>query len=63
MRETIRVIFAAADICGDIESAIFWHKNTPLPPFGYKTAEQLVSEGRTEDLIRYITSLQAGFAK
>ncbi|MFG7003166.1 DUF2384 domain-containing protein, partial [Burkholderia pseudomallei] len=27
-----------------------------------KTAEQLVSEGRTEDLLRYVTSLEAGAA-
>ncbi|MCA8157988.1 DUF2384 domain-containing protein, partial [Burkholderia contaminans] len=30
--------------------------------FDYKTAEQLVSEGRTEDLLRYVTSLEAAAA-
>ena len=42
--------------------AIFWYRNVPLPPFGYKTAEQLVSEGRTEDVLRYVESLEAGAA-
>jgi hypothetical protein len=30
--------------------------------FGYKTAERLVSEGRTDDLLRYLTSPEAGAA-
>jgi hypothetical protein len=33
-----------------------------LPPFGYKTAEQLVTDGRTEDVLRYVSSLEAGVA-
>ncbi len=62
LREALRAIRAATDLSGDIERAIFWYRNDPLPPFGYKTAEQLVSEGRTEDLLRYIQSLEAGAA-
>lgn len=60
LREAVRVIRVAIDISGDVEGAIFWYRNVPLPPFDYKTAEQLVSEDRTEDLIRYINSLEAG---
>jgi hypothetical protein len=30
--------------------------------FGYKTAERLVSEGRTDDLLRYVASIEAGAA-
>lgn len=62
LRESVRAMRAAADIAGSVEKAIFWFKNNPLPPFDYKTPQDLVSEGRTEDLIRYIQSLQAGFA-
>lgn len=62
LRESVRVMRAAADIAGSVEKAIFWFKNNPLPPFDYKTPQDLVSEGRTEDLIRYIQSLQAGSA-
>jgi uncharacterized protein (DUF2384 family) len=53
---------AAADIAGSVEDAIYWFKNNPLPLFDYKTPQDLVSEGRTEALIRYIQSLQAGYA-
>ncbi len=62
LRDALRVIRAANDLSGDVERTIFWYRNEPLPAFLYKTAEQLVSDGRTEDLIRYIQSLEAGFA-
>ena len=56
------MIRAAADLSGDIERALFWYRNEPLQLFEYKTAEQLVSDGRTDDLLRYIGSLQVGAA-
>ena len=62
LRESVRVMRAAVDITGSVEKAIFWFKNNPLAPFDYKTPQELVSEGRTETLIRHIQSLQAGFA-
>lgn len=62
LREAVRVLRAATDINNDVASAIFWYRNEPLPPFAYKTAEQLVVEGRTEDLLRYVASLGAGAA-
>lgn len=62
LREALRVMRAANDLSGDVGRAIFWYRNEPLPPFGYKTAEQLVIEGRTEDVLRYISSLEAGAA-
>lgn len=60
LREAVRVIYAAINISGDVERAIFWYRNAPIAPFNYKTAEDLVSEGRIEDVIRYIQSLEAG---
>lgn len=62
LRESVRVVRAAVDIAGSVEEAIYWYKNNPLPAFDYKTPQDLVSEGRTEALIRFIKSLQAGFA-
>ncbi|VWC77138.1 hypothetical protein BLA50215_00966 [Burkholderia lata] len=62
LREALRVIRAATDISGDLHSALFWYRNEPLRIFDYKTAEQLVSDGRVDDLLRYIVSLEAGVA-
>lgn len=61
LRESVRVMRAAADTSGSIEKAIYWFKNNPLPTFDYKTPQHLVSEKRTDALIKYIQSLQAGF--
>ncbi|MDY7791696.1 DUF2384 domain-containing protein [Burkholderia ubonensis] len=62
LRDALRIIRAATDISSDVQRALFWYRNEPLPTFDYKTAEQLVSEGRTEDLLRYVTSLETGAA-
>lgn len=61
LRKSVRVIRAATDIASSVENAIYWFKNNPLPVFDYKTPQDLVSEGRTEALVQYVQSLQAGF--
>ncbi|BCQ28723.1 DUF2384 domain-containing protein (plasmid) [Caballeronia sp. NK8] len=60
LRDALRVIRAATDISGDVTKALFWYRNEPLPVFNYKTAEELVSEGRADDVLRYVSSLEAG---
>lgn len=62
LRDALRVIKAGTDVSGDVNRALFWYRNEPLSAFAYKTAEQLVSEGRTEDVLRYVASLEAGAA-
>lgn len=61
LRDSVRVMRAAADISGSIERAIYWFKNHPLATFDYKTAQELVSEKRADALIKYLQSLQAGY--
>jgi hypothetical protein len=60
LREALRVIKAATDLNGNLGRAVFWYRNEPLSAFAYKTPERLVSEGRTEDVLRYVASLEAG---
>ena len=62
LRDALNIIKAGTDISGNVSRALFWYRNEPLSVFGYKTAEQLVSEGRTEDVLRYVASLKAGAA-
>ena len=62
LREALRAIKAATDLSGDLPKALFWYRNEPLSVFQYKTAERLVCEGRTDDLLRYLASLDAGAA-
>jgi len=62
LRDALRVIKAGTDVSGNVDQALFWYRNQPLAPFGYQTAEQLVSAGRTEDVLKYMASLLAGAA-
>lgn len=61
-REALQIIEAATKISSDVQSALLWYRNEPLSHFGDKTAELLVSEGHSVDLLRYIASLEAGAA-
>ena len=60
LRAALQVISAATDVNGDFRNALFWFRNEPISAFDYKTPEQLVSEGRAEDLVRYLRALKAG---
>lgn len=60
LRQTLRVIKAAIDVNGDVNNALFWYRNEPLAPFDYKTAEALVSEGRADDVVRFVCALDVG---
>lgn len=60
LRDSVRVLAAAADLSGDVQRALFWFQNHPIPTFDYQTADVLVSQGRADNVIDYIESLQAG---
>ena len=61
-RDALRVIKAATDLSGQVSGASSWFQNETLPAFAFKTAKQLVFEGRTEDVLRYLASLEVGAA-
>ena len=63
IRANLRVLRAAWEVADkDTAKAIFWYRNEPLAPFGYKTAETLVAEGRADDVVQLIESYGAGAA-
>lgn len=63
LRDTLRVIKAAYDTSGgDLAKSLRWFRAESLPAFGQQTAEQAVSAGRTDDVIRLIDSLRGGAA-
>ncbi|WP_157971404.1 MbcA/ParS/Xre antitoxin family protein [Dyella sp. C9] len=55
-----RVILAAKAVSGDRAKAIEW-LNQPLKEFGGKTPLELIAEGRTNDVIGYLESIESGF--
>ena len=60
MRECLQVIRAAEDVTGNLPKAVYWFKNEPLRTFRYHTAEQVVAEGKTANLLAYLESIEAG---
>ena len=60
MRNTLRVLSAAMDVTGDRDRAIHWYRNTPSPEFEHRSAEQLVSAGKTDAVVSLLVSIAAG---
>ena len=61
-RDTARVILAATELSGEANIASSWFSNKSLSAFGSQTAQQLVRDGRTDDVLAYLQSLEAGAA-
>jgi len=61
LRESMKAIKAAYALSGDLDKALLWYRNDGIEAFNFETAEELVSAGRTDDLLAYLMSLQAGF--
>jgi len=53
------VMHGMRGIAGNDDAASAW-MNEPLPQFDGRTPAQLVSEGREEEVLRYIASLKSG---
>lgn len=62
LQDMLRVLTVATEMTGDAERAVFLLRNEPLKSFGYKTADTLVQEGRTDAVIAYLESLAGGAA-
>ena len=62
LKDMVRVLAVASDMTGDVERAVFLLRNEPLRVFDYRTAEQLVQDGRADDVVAYLRSLAAGAA-
>mgnify|MGYP001003686474 CR=1 FL=1 len=62
LQDMLRVLAVATEMTGDPDRAAFLLRNEPLRSFGYKTADALIQEGRTEAVIAYLESLAGGAA-
>ncbi|SEK86610.1 DUF2384 domain-containing protein [Halomonas daqiaonensis] len=60
-KHTTAVLDAAEQVCGSRARARHWFYNEPIDVFDHQTAEQMVSAGRADDLLRYLRSLEAGW--
>lgn len=62
MKQSLKVLHATFIINRNVENTIVWFKGAPIPTFGGRTPADLVAEGRTNNLLRYIQSLEGGYS-
>ena len=62
LQDMVRALAVATEMTGDEKRAAFLLRNEPLRAFGYKTADTLIQEGRTDAVIAYLESLAGGAA-
>jgi hypothetical protein len=60
LQDMVRLLAVATAMTGDEGRAVFLLRNEPLRAFGYRTAETLVREGRTDAVVDYLESLAGG---
>ena len=60
--DALTVIRSAALLGGDLKAATSWYFNDRIVLFDGLAPEALVQQGRTRDVLRYIETLEAGFA-
>jgi Protein of unknown function (DUF2384) len=60
LREALRALSAAYEITHDRNRSLFWFRNTPIPEFGHRSAEQLIAEGKADAIIAYLSSIASG---
>lgn len=58
--EIARIIALASDLVGDSDRAIIWFRHQPLAGFDRKTAEELVTEGQGEAVLKHLEMLAEG---
>lgn len=58
--DVVRVLSAASQLTGDVDKALFWFRNQPIPEFGHRTPMQVIEQGKVQPLVDYIDSISAG---
>lgn len=58
--DTLKIIRALVSNGITITRAIEWFRNEPLSSFNSRTAEMVISEGKTDQLLQFLESWQAG---
>lgn len=60
LRDMVEIINRVLPWAGSELAAFAWYRSQPLPSFGDKTAEDLVSEGRGEAVKTYLSRIAEG---
>lgn len=60
MADVVRVLSAAHQLSGNLDAALFWFRNQPIPEFDHYTPLQLVEQGKVQVVVDYIDSISRG---
>lgn len=60
LRPIARILATATEMAGDESRAAIWFKHQPIAGWAGKTAYDLVSEGKTDDVLAYLEAVRAG---
>jgi len=60
--DALELIRAAALLSGDFRKAASWYFADPIAVFDGLTPEALIVPGRAREVLRYLETLEAGFA-
>jgi hypothetical protein len=60
LRDVAEIVNRALPWCGSVPAAFAWYRAQPLPSFGDQTAEDLVKQGRAEDVKTYLSRIAIG---
>jgi hypothetical protein len=60
MRDIVKVLAAAFRVNSDRDRTLFWLINHPIADFEYKTPAELVKNGRSDSVLKYLATLEAG---
>lgn len=56
----VRILAIAAEMAGDQNRAVIWFKHQPIPGWAGKTAYDLVSEGKSDQVLAYLEAVRSG---
>ena len=60
LRDVVEIISRALPWAGSVPQAFAWYRAQPLASFGDRTAEDLVKEGRAEDVKAFLARIAVG---
>jgi hypothetical protein len=60
LRDFVDILNRVLPWAGSVHQAFAWYRAQPIPSFGDLTAEDLVREGRTDELKAYLSRIAAG---
>jgi Protein of unknown function (DUF2384) len=60
LREIIRILTIAENLCGDTDKALFWFNNEPLTDCASKTPAELCADGHQAAVLAFLAEAEHG---